>query len=37
MNTYCIEQGTLLNALWLSECEVNPKEREHMDYMYTYD
>ena len=33
MKTYCIAQGTLLNALWLSKWEGNSKNRGYM-YMY---
>ena len=33
MRTYCIAQGTLLNALWLPKWEGNPKKGR---YMYTY-
>ena len=33
MITYCIAQGTLLNALWCPKWEGNPKGRGYM-YMY---
>ena len=33
MRTYCIEQGTLLSALWLPKWEGNPIKR---DYIYIY-
>ena len=31
MRTYCVAQGTLLNALWGPECEGSPKGRGYMD------
>ena len=39
MVTYCIAQGTLLNALWQPEWEGNPKEGGYVCvcvYTYTY-
>ena len=33
MRTYCIDQATLLSALWCPKWEGNPKKR---GYMYTY-
>ena len=35
MRTYCIAQGTLLNALWWPKWEGNPKKRGYM-YMYSW-
>ena len=36
MGTYCIAQGTLLNALWWSEWEENPKGKGYM-YIHMLD
>ena len=35
MRTYCITQGTLMNALWWPKWEGNPKKRGDM-YMYSW-
>ena len=34
MRTYCIAQGALLNALWQSKWEGNPKKERIYIYMY---
>ena len=34
MRTYCIAQGTVLNALWFSKREGNSKKRGYV-YMYS--
>ena len=34
MRTYCIAQGTLLNALWWPEWKGNPKKEERCVYVW---